>query len=109
MSDTDWNAVERLEKLLATGRDDALLRFSLGAALLRADAPQRATPHLARAVEHDPEYSAAWKLYAKALAATGREREAGDAYRRGITAAEARGDLQAVKEMRVFLRRLGAA
>lgn len=107
MSDPDLAAAKRLEALLAAGRDDALLRFSLGAAWLRAAAPERAALHLARAVDHDPAYSAAWKLYAKALTATGHDAEARAAYRSGIEAAEARGDRQAAKEMRVFLRRLG--
>ena len=62
--------------------------------------------HLARALELDPDYSVAWKLYGRALAEAGREKEAAHAYQRGITTAEARGDLQAVKEMRVFLKRL---
>jgi len=109
VSTTDPAAVERLEALLEAGRDDALLRFSLGAALLRAAAPERAALHLARAVEHDPAYSAAWKLYAKALAASHRDAEAGAAYRAGIATAEARGDIQAAKERRVFLRRVGDA
>lgn len=107
MSDPDRSTIERLEALLAGGRDDALLRFSLGAALLRGGAPQAAAEHLARAVAHDPGYSAAWKLYAKALATSHRDDQARAAYRRGIEAAQARGDVQAAKEMRVFLRRLG--
>ena len=97
--------VDNLEAMLAAGRDDALLRFSLGNAYL-ADQPALAAEHLARAVEHDPGYSAAWKIYAKALTAAGREAEAIAAYRQGIAAAETNGDIQAAKEMKVFLRRL---
>jgi Tfp pilus assembly protein PilF len=97
--------VENLESMLAAGRDDALLRFTLGNAYLE-DHPARAAEHLARAVALDPDYSAAWKSYGKALAAAGREDEARHAYRRGIETAERKGDIQAAKEMRVFLRRL---
>jgi Tfp pilus assembly protein PilF len=97
--------VENLEAMLAAGRDDALLRFSLGNAYLK-NQPALAAEHLARSVELDPGYSAAWKLYGKALTADGREDEARDAYRSGIAAAEDKGDLQAAKEMKVFLRRL---
>ena len=97
--------VENLEAMLATGRDDALLRFSLGNAYLK-ERPERAVEHLARAVELDPEYSAAWKIYAKALAAAKREDEAREAFARGIAAANRNGDIQAAKEMGVFLRRL---
>jgi Tfp pilus assembly protein PilF len=96
---------ENLESMLAAGRDDALLRFSLGNAYLK-DQPQRAAEHLARAVEFDPDYSAAWKILGKALTECAREEEAKQAYVRGIAAAERNGDIQAAKEMRVFLRRL---
>lgn len=81
------------------------MRFSLGNAYLR-EQPALAARHLARAVELDPEYSAAWKLYGKALSATGRMEDAREAYRRGIAVAERKGDVQAAKEMTVFLRRL---
>lgn len=97
--------VENLEAMLATGKDDALLRFSLGNAYLK-EQPERAVEHLARAVELDPEYSAAWKIYGKALAAAERENEAREAFARGIAAANRNGDIQAAKEMGVFLRRL---
>ena len=97
--------VANLEKQLAAGQDTAVLRFSLGNAYLSTD-PARAAAHLARAVEIDPKYSAAWKLLGKALAAAGRANEARDAYTQGIAVAEAKGDIQAAKEMKVFLRRI---
>ncbi|NHA15849.1 tetratricopeptide repeat protein [Thioalkalivibrio sp. XN279] len=95
-----------LEKLLAAGRDDALLRFSLGNACLQERDTAAATGHLRRAVEHDPAYSAAWKLLGKALDESGDHAGAAAAWRSGIEAAEARGDVQAAKEMQVFLKRL---
>lgn len=95
-----------LEKLLADGRDDALLRFSLGGACLRESDAEAAAGHLRRAVELDPGYSAAWKLLGQALKAADRPAEAAAAWERGIEAAQARGDIQAGKEMRVFLNRL---
>jgi predicted Zn-dependent protease len=97
--------VENLEAMLAAGREDALLRFSLGSAYLK-DQPALAAEHLARAVELNPEYSAAWKIYARALAASGHDDEARKAYALGIAAAKRNGDIQAAKEMTVFLRRL---
>jgi predicted Zn-dependent protease len=95
-----------LEKMLAGGRDDALLRFSLGAACLKEGDVQAAVPHLRRAVEHDPGYSAAWKLLGQALDQDHKEEEAAAAWEHGIATAESRGDIQAAKEMRVFLKRL---
>lgn len=95
-----------LEKLLAGGRDDALLRFSLGGACLKEDDTVAAVAHLRRAVEHDPGFSAAWKLLGRALATAGDSAGAARAWEQGIGAAEDKGDVQAAKEMRVFLKRL---
>jgi Tfp pilus assembly protein PilF len=99
----------RFEALLASGKDGALLRFSLGMHYLGAGDAARATAHLRRAVEQDPDYSAAWKLLGKALAESGDASGAMAAYRDGIAAAARRGDKQAGKEMTVFLKRLEKA
>jgi predicted Zn-dependent protease len=95
-----------LEKLLAAGKDSALLRFGLGNAYLNAGDALRAAEHLRRAVAFDPGYSAAWKRLGQALAAVGHDADALTAYREGIAAAEKKGDKQAMKEMQVFARRL---
>jgi predicted Zn-dependent protease len=97
---------QRFEALLASGKDSALLRFSLGMHYLKAGENARAAEHLRRAVEQDADYSAAWKLLGKALAESGDPAGAMSAYRNGIDAAGRRGDKQAAKEMTVFLRRL---
>ena len=101
--------VERFEAMLASGRDDALLRFSLGMQYLQGGDAASAAVHLRRAVAHDPDYSAAWKLLGKALVQSGDAPAAADAYRDGIAAAERKGDKQAAKEMTVFLRRIEGA
>ncbi|MFO1428522.1 MAG: tetratricopeptide repeat protein [Candidatus Competibacteraceae bacterium] len=100
------NRIEQLENLLAKGQDNALLRFGLGTACLQAGESARAVEHLRVAVRHDPAYSAAWKALGKALTETGQIEAAGEAYEAGIRAAEAKGDVQAAKEMKVFLNRL---
>ncbi len=97
---------DNLLQLLRDGQDSALLRFSLGSALLQEGETAQAVEHLGQAVALQPDYSAAWKLYAGALADTGRREDALAAYRQGIAVAEQKGDLQAAKEMGVFLRRL---
>ena len=101
--------ISNLEKLLGGPRDGALLRYSLGNEWLKAGAPAQAVEHLRAAIERDPEYSAAWKLLGRALAESGDEQAALAAYQQGITAAQARGDIQAAKEMAVFAKRLGQA
>jgi predicted Zn-dependent protease len=98
--------VDNLEALLAKGTDNALLRFGLANEYLKLGQLEQAIGHLKRAITHDPNYSAAWKRLGKALADTGRTDEACAAYESGIKAAEEKGDVQAAKEMRVFLNRL---
>jgi Tfp pilus assembly protein PilF len=100
--------IERFEGLLAAGKDGALLRFGLGSEYLKAGESAKAAVHLREALARDPGYSAAWKLLGKALEA-GDRREAAEAYRQGIAAAEAKGDKQAAREMKVFLARLDRA
>jgi len=92
--------------MLAAGRDDGLLRYSLGNEYLKRGEARAAATHLRAATAHQPDYSAAWKLLGQALAQAGERDEAMAAWRRGIEVAEARGDKQAGKEMRVFLKRL---
>lgn len=98
--------IARFESMLAAGTDSALLRFGLGNAYLGRREFDKAAQHLRSAVEQDPQYSAAWKLLGKALADSGQLREAVEAYERGIAVAQANGDIQAAKEMGVFLKRL---
>ena len=105
----DMDQAQRLEALLASGKDGALLRFGLGMHYLGTGDSARAAAHLRRAVEQDPDYSAAWKLLGNALAQAGDATGAIAAYRDGIAAAERRGDKQAGKEMSVFLKRLEKA
>lgn len=98
--------IENFEQMLASGQDNALLRYSLGNEYLKANDPETALEHLAKAVEYDPDYSAAWKSYAKALTDAGRTSDAIDTYAKGIEVAERKGDKQASKEMNVFYKRL---
>jgi predicted Zn-dependent protease len=97
---------DNFEKLLASGKDGALLRFSLGNEYLKTGDTARAVAHLQAAVAQDAGYSAAWKLLGKALMQSDDRAGAMLAYEKGIAAATAKGDKQAAKEMTVFLRRL---
>ena len=101
--------IESLEKMLGGPRDGALLRFSLGNEYLKAESPAKAAEAFQAAVDRDPAYSAAWKALGKALAAAGDDVGALAAYERGIAVADARGDVQAAKEMKVFAKRLRPA
>lgn len=100
------DTVERFEAMLAAGRESSMLRLALGTEYLKRDAADAAMRHLARAVELDPDYSAAWQHLGRAFEQAERTQEAASAWRSGIDAAHRRGDAQAAKVMRVWLRRL---
>lgn len=100
------SVIDNLEKLLSQGQDNALLRFGLGNAYFQQKDFHSAVSHLVKAVEHDPGYSAAWKLLGKSLTEDGEKDRAIEAFEKGIACAEKKGDIQAIKEMRVFLKRL---
>jgi predicted Zn-dependent protease len=105
----DSPALANFERMLAAGRDGALLRFSLGNEYLKAGRPGDAATHLRRAVELDGDYTAAWKLLGRALSDDGRPDAALAAYREGIAVAQRKGDKQAGKEMKVFASRIERA
>ncbi|MBA1320523.1 tetratricopeptide repeat protein [Pseudomonas sp. NPDC088322] len=97
---------ESLQKMLDKGVDNSLLRFGLGKAWLDEGNGAEAAVHLARCVELDPKYSAAWKLLGKAYQLSGDLAAARQAWEQGTEAARAHGDKQAEKEMAVFLKKL---
>jgi Tfp pilus assembly protein PilF len=101
--------IARLRAQLGGPRDGALLRFSLGTALLQNGDASGAAAAFREAVAFDGKYSAAWKMLGKALADGGDRPAAVDAYRHGLDVARSRGDKQVEKEIAVYLRRLEKA
>ncbi len=99
------NMIENLKKMLDNGQDSALLRYSLGTACQKSGDLSQAREHLAEAVRQDAGYSAAWKAYGKVLVELDQPQQAADAFTQGIAVAEKKGDIQAAKEMKVFLKR----
>lgn len=100
------SAVERFEAILARGEDSASLRFALGNEYLKQAKTALAMEHLRTAVALDPKYSAAWKLLGRAQTDAGLTDDAIASFLEGIRVANERGDVQAAREMKVFLRRL---
>ena len=97
---------KNLESMLASGQDNALLRYTLGGECLKAGEPLAALEHYERSVVLDPGYSAAWRQLGKAARAIGDAGRAREAWQEGIATARGRGDVQAAREMSVFPRRL---
>lgn len=97
---------DNLQLMLERGQDSPLLRFALGQECLKAGDLVTAIDHLRQAVDQNPRYSAAWKLLGEAHTRAGSKDRAIAVYERGIAAAREAGDLQAAKEMEVFMKRL---
>ena len=95
-----------METMLSDGQDNALIRFTIGSVFIKHNKFKEAAEQLARAVQLEPDYSAAWKLYGQALAASDQRDEAISTFRNGIAIANKKGDKQVAKEMQVFLNRL---
>jgi Tfp pilus assembly protein PilF len=100
--------LQAMETMLAQGKDNAMLRVGLGLGYLKEKNLEKAIEHFAVALLYNQNYSAAWKGYAKALAENNQIEMAIDTYQKGIAIAQNNGDLQAVKEMQVFFKRLQA-
>jgi Tfp pilus assembly protein PilF len=98
--------LDTFKALLEKGNDNELIRYSLGNEYFKESDLEQAIIHLKKAIEFKGSFSAAWKLYAKALAENKQTDDAIVAYEKGIDVAEKNGDIQAAKEMRVFLKRL---
>lgn len=97
---------DNLEKMLASGRDDAMLRFGLGSAYFNQKEFERAVSHLRACISHDAGYSAAYKLLGKALFKVGANEEAREVFETGLPIAVEKGDKQTEREILAFLKKL---
>ncbi len=100
---------DNLQLMLERGQDSPLLRYALGQECVKDGDLVTAIDHLRQAVDQNPRYSAAWKALGDAHTRVGTIDRAIDVYERGIAAAREAGDVQAAKEMEVFLKRLRKA
>lgn len=97
---------DNLEKMLASGRDDAMLRFGLGSAYFNSKDYAKAVPHLQACIAHDESYSAAYKLLGKSHFQLKDYQQAKQVLDEGLAIANAGGDKQSVKEIEVFLKKI---
>lgn len=95
-----------LERLLATGRDSALLRMGLALAYHRCEDYKVARMHVEQALVFDPDFAAAGRLKGLIALACGDAVGAIAAFADALAVAQRRGDYQLAKELAVRLRRL---
>lgn len=91
---------------VARDPENVMVRYLYALELLKASRFDEAATELRACVERKQDWSAAWRDLGKALAAGGRKDEARATYEQALIVAKRKGDLQTVREIEVFLRRL---
>ena len=102
---TGDSRVAAFEAMLERGQDSDMLRYTLGNSYWQLGDLDRAQQHLTAAIEHNHDYSAAWKTLGRVLIDAERFDEAVDVLTNGIEIAQKNGDKQSEKEMQVFVKR----
>ncbi len=92
--------------LLEKNPDNPMILYSLGAELFKEENYTEARTYLERAVENKPDYSVAYRTLGRTLFEMHEDDEARRIFEKGREVARENGDLQTVKEIDVFSRRL---
>ncbi|MGH3147012.1 MAG: tetratricopeptide repeat protein [Rubrobacter sp.] len=97
---------EMFRRLLEKSPDNPMILYSLGSELFKEGRYAEARDHLRRAVDNKPDYSVAYRTLGRAHFELHENAEAREVFQTGRGVAEENGDLQTVKEIDVFMRRL---
>ena len=102
----ETSRAEMFRKLLERDPENPMVLYSLGNELFKEKKYPEAREHLSRAVRNKPDYSVAYRVLGRTLYELGEYGEARRVFADGHEVAERSGDLQTVKEIDVFVRRL---
>jgi predicted Zn-dependent protease len=97
---------ETFRKVLEKDPDNPMILCSLGIELFKEGRYPEARQHLTRAVENKPDYSVAYRMLGRTHFELRENAQASRVFARGREVAQENGDLQTVREIDVFLRRL---
>ena len=97
---------DMFRKLLERDPSNPMVLYSLGNELFKEGHYVEARDLLQRAVGNKPDYSVAYRMLGRAHFELDENTEARDVFLKGKEVAGENGDLQTVKEIDVFLRRL---
>jgi Flp pilus assembly protein TadD len=104
----DRSKLEQFKELAELEPDDPLVHYGLGTEHLKLGELAEAVSAFRRTLELKPDYSAAYRELGKALDKLGDRQAARQAYEKGKQVAQEKGDLQTVREIEIFLKRLGS-
>jgi uncharacterized protein HemY len=102
----DASRTEAFRKLLERDPDNPMILCSLGIELFKEGRYPEAREHLAWAVENKPDYSVAYRMLGRTHYELHENAEARRVFTKGREVARENGDLQTVREIDVFVRRL---
>jgi tetratricopeptide (TPR) repeat protein len=97
---------DMFRKLLERDPDNPMVLCSLGIELFKEGRYPEAREHLERAIENKPDYSVAHRTLGRTLYELHQYQEARRVFAKGREVAQSNGDLQTIKEIEVFMRRL---
>ncbi|CAN5694300.1 tetratricopeptide repeat protein [soil metagenome] len=98
--------VDMFSKLLERDPENPMVLYSLGSELFKEERYTEARDRLREAVENKPDYSVAYRTLGRALYELEEDDEALRVFEEGRNIAQRNGDLQTVKEIDVFTKRL---
>jgi predicted Zn-dependent protease len=97
---------DMFRKLLQRDPTNPMVLYSLGNELFKEGRYREASDHLQRAVANKPDYSVAYRMLGRTHFELHENAEARNVFLKGKEVAQKNGDLQTLKEIDVFLRRL---
>ncbi len=102
----ETSRADMFRRLLEKDPNNPMVLYSLGSELFKERKYHEARDHLSRAVRNKPDYSVAYRTLGRTLYELGEDAEARRVFAEGREVAQRNGDLQTVKEIDVFVRRL---
>ena len=102
----ETSRADMFRKLLDKDPDNPMILYSLGIELFKEGRYPEAREHLQRAIENKPDYSVAYRMLGRTHYELHENAEARSIFAKGKEVAKENGDLQTVREIDVFLRRL---
>ena len=98
--------IETLKRMVEKNPDDELAGFLLGKECIHAKRYPEAIEALEKCISAKADYTAAYRTLGDAYRLAGDLLKAATVYEKGIEVATLTGDLQAGKEMQVFLKKI---
>ncbi len=102
----ETSRADMFRKLLEKDPSNPMILYSLGIELFKEGRYPEAREHLQRAIENKPDYSVAYRMLGRTHYELHENAEARSIFAKGKEVAQENGDLQTVREIDVFLRRL---